>query len=277
MLLAAGADPDIAATRHDLTPLHRASERGDGVSVRALLAAGADPNARDAAYGLTPFLASIVKSAHNAAMLVFMDPPRVEIPSARRSGGGGGRLRVDLRARDNAGNTALMIAMRRTSPPELTRAFRIALLRTGADPDASNRKGCSALMYASVAKAPAEVSALLAAGADPNKASSPPHSTTAILCALMRRRDDVQGTRQILRALLDAGADPNVVDSDGRTPLMYAVHGGDLEMVSLLIDANADIGRVANDGAESAQKIAVENGFVDISRALVSVVGGRLE
>ena len=43
---------------------------------------------------------------------------------------------------------------------------------------------------------------------------------------------------------LDAGVDPNLKSSKGATPLFYAVYGGHLEIVELLITRGADVNAV---------------------------------
>jgi ankyrin repeat protein len=47
---------------------------------------------------------------------------------------------------------------------------------------------------------------------------------------------------------LDAGVDPNLKSSKGATPLFYAVYGGYLEIVELLIARGADVNAVNLNG-----------------------------
>src|SRR5690606_35786427 len=47
------------------------------------------------------------------------------------------------------------------------------------------------------------------------------------------------GDRAAVRALLGNGADPNAAAPDGSTPVHWAVHRDDLEMLDVLLDAGA--------------------------------------
>lgn len=43
------------------------------------------------------------------------------------------------------------------------------------------------------------------------------------------------------KLLVDGGGNPDSVDSNGQTPLYYAVRGGKIETVRFLIDCGIDI------------------------------------
>jgi ankyrin repeat protein len=71
LLLAAGGDPNVAAT-DGRTPLHEAASFGNVEAARALIRAGADPNAPDGA-GLRPL--DVARRYHDAVEvrdLVFL-------------------------------------------------------------------------------------------------------------------------------------------------------------------------------------------------------------
>ena len=49
------------------------------------------------------------------------------------------------------------------------------------------------------------------------------------------------GDKEIVKLLLDAGANPDYEDSFGSTALRWAAHDGNEEILKMLIDANADV------------------------------------
>lgn len=77
------------------------------------------------------------------------------------------------------------------------------------------------------------IQALLAAGADPNAATS--EGDTALHIAARRKAP------KVVHALLAGGADPSRVDEDGETPLVQACYFGPLESVKALVEAGVDL------------------------------------
>ena len=89
------------------------------------------------------------------------------------------------------------------------------LLRSGANPSASNRYGVTPLSLAAVNGNPALVEVLLKAGADA-KANLPGGQTLLMTAART-------GNPDVVRILLDHGGDPNARElSNGETALMWA-------------------------------------------------------
>ncbi len=76
---------------------------------------------------------------------------------------------------------------------------------------------------------------MLDAGGDPNLRQRCAGKSTALIEAIIRRRDEV------VSALLDAGADPNVPDEFGRTAMHYAAMFDRSDLVKSLAIAGADI------------------------------------
>jgi ankyrin repeat protein len=77
------------------------------------------------------------------------------------------------------------------------------------------------------------VSALLAAGADPNQSGGYFHAPPIYHAV-------INGHARVLEKLLASGADPNRKDKRGLAPLVKAADRDDLEIVKLLLDAGAD-------------------------------------
>ena len=50
-----------------------------------------------------------------------------------------------------------------------------------------------------------------------------------------------EGHSQVCKLLVDGGGNPDSIDSNGQTPLYYAVRGGKIETVRFLIDCGIDI------------------------------------
>lgn len=68
--------------------------------------------------------------------------------------------------------------------------------------------------------------------------------------------------------LLEAGADANRPNDKGGTPLMYAVLGGDPQIVRLLLDHDVNLNAKAENGW-SAVMIAAAKGYVEVLEMLL--------
>lgn len=105
-----------------------------------------------------------------------------------------------------------------------------ALLDAGADPNARNEAGATALMWA--ADDLAKTRLLVERGADVHAKSL--DGRTPLMMAAARA-----GSSDVLRVLLDNGADPNV-DLGGLTALGEAAYAADLDAMRLLVGRGAD-------------------------------------
>jgi ankyrin repeat protein len=163
------------------------------------------------------------------------------------------------------------------------------LLNHGADPNtafASEDGPLSCLYAASGLLGNVEMTRLLLeAGADPDDGESLYHATEqpdlACLRLLLEHGANVTGSNAIkhildqespegLRLLLDAGGDPNETNPEGDTALHWAVRRGRSSgIVTMLIEAGADIDAVRNDG-RTAYALAVVSGQTAVARLLAA-------
>ncbi|MCC2669319.1 MAG: ankyrin repeat and box protein 3-like [Armatimonadetes bacterium] len=127
------------------------------------------------------------------------------------------------------------------------------LLDHGADPNLANRSGGTSLMSAASFSHVETVRLLLERGADPNAAGFRGETV------LLRVRCD-QGCerpladeriRQVVYALVCAGANVNQADDRGRTPLMHFVRLGLPDVVELLLEQGADASARDREGSTS--------------------------
>ena len=135
---------------------------------------------------------------------------------------------AELDARDRLGHTALQTAVWKGEAG----VFEI-LLAAGASPGQSG--GWTVFHYAEMGEKHECVAALAAAGLDPNGRDR--DGRTALLLASWRGRD------AMIQALLAARADPDLADADGLAPLHAAARiSGELgeDCVALLLEAGAD-------------------------------------
>jgi ankyrin repeat protein len=148
---------------------------------------------------------------------------------------------VDVNAKGNDdGATALIVA----SLNSRTDAVR-ALLRKGANVNAKDNFGRTALFWGASFGPLDVVRALLDRGADVNARSNPKSNDfdTALAAASFGGRLD------IVRALLDKGTDVNAkCNPNGGTALMMASEQSHLDVVQALLENGADVNAKGNDG-----------------------------
>lgn len=136
---------------------------------------------------------------------------------------------ADVNARQPDGATALHWAVHRDDLDTVRQ-----LLAAGGDAGAANDYGATPVWLAATNGNAAAVAALLDAGADPNAALE---SGETVLMAAART-----GAPAAIAALLDAGADIEAAQtSRGQTALMWAVAENRLEATRLLLDRGADV------------------------------------
>jgi ankyrin repeat protein len=136
---------------------------------------------------------------------------------------------ADVNAPQNDGATALHWAAFKSDVEMAS-----ALLRAGANPRAASREGVTPLWLASINGDAPMIRALVAAGADPNEAL--PLGRRPLMVAA--RTGDVEA----MRALLDGGADPNAQETlRGTTAMMWAADEGHEAAIRLLIERGADV------------------------------------
>jgi len=181
-----------------------------------------------------------------------------------------------VRAANRYGITPLALAATNGSAPMID-----ILLKSGADPNATSGEGETVLMAAARAGQPGALKLLLAAGANPN-ATERQFGETALMWAAARDNGDA------VRVLVAAGAKPDAISSiielpkakvdfsfavatalprGGMTALMYAAREGQLNGVTALADAGANLNLVDPENS-TAMVIAIINGHYEVAARL---------
>jgi len=173
------------------TPLHRAAENGQLQEIQLLLRKGADIEAKPES-GSTPLLTATAYKQSAAALLLVSSNAQVNVT-------------------DKLGNTVVTFAA--NGLRELIPVF----VQKGADPNARNREGETALMLALQQGDYLTCEQLLREKADPNLVDGEGRSATHLAVL----KPDIR----ILELLLDSGADPDMKDNRQLTALDYAVGG----------------------------------------------------
>ncbi len=154
---------------------------------------------------------------------------------------------ADVDARQGDGSTALHWASYRDN-----REVAALLIRAGTDVDAANDLGVTALWAACENGSPAMVETLLEAGADPNRAL--PFGETLLMTAARTGNADVVGR------LLAAGADVDAATGEGaygaQTALMWAVAQGHSAVVEVLLAHGADVHARSSTFTETVKTIS---------------------
>ena len=130
-------------------------------------------------------------------------------------------------ATDQAGNTPLIRAAWSGDTEKVE-----ALFKTGADANASNREGTTALMASTWGKTG-------------------------------------KGDVGIAKALIAKGANVNAANVYGRTALMEVAGNGNAEFTSILLGADADVNVQTRDGGTALHEAAI-NGHIEIVRMLLT-------
>ena len=184
------------------------------------------------ALAVPPAAAPAAVSAGQAAARTPPDGPRVADVAQRRDLEAVRALlakgaEVDAPQADGA--TAIAWAAHRDDAP-----MADLLLRAGADPDATNELGVTPLMLAAENGSAPMVERLLQAGADPNLAR--PAGGTALMMAAR------SGSVAVVRRLIAAGADVDAAAAGGQTALMWAAAEAHPRVVTVLAEVGADVG-----------------------------------
>jgi len=129
-----------------------------------------------------------------------------------------------------------------------------SLLTKGANVNATDAEGYTAIIYASAYGYVEIMKKLIAKGADVSKLRNDVNP----VFAAVNNNNTVA-----LDLLIAAGADINCIDINGYTPLMFAAQEGYIESVEYLISKGAKIDAENNDG-HTALSIATQNNFNDI-------------
>ena len=138
-----------------------------------------------------------------------------------------------------------------------------ALLKQGADVNAAQGDGMTALHWAATNGDAALAQMLLAAGAN-IRATTRLGGITALHMASQG------GHAQVVAALIAAGADRNSTTSTGATPLMLAARSGDTETVTRLVETGADINAREKGFGQTALMVAAGLDRAGVVRVLLA-------
>jgi len=176
--------------------------------------------------------------------------------------------------------SALLVAVQGlpgTGPATENIPLTKALLDRGADVNARDEQGTTALMSAAMYGYPATVQLLLERGATINLADDESYvlvgGSFGTAKAPLGRRTALQyasefGNVQIMRMLLKQGADTNVRNGYGQSLVMEAVASGTTTQLRLLLTSGADVNATDKDG-DTALMYAVNSGYLDTISLLV--------
>lgn len=138
-----------------------------------------------------------------------------------------------------------------------------ALLKSGADVNAAQGDGMTALHWAATNGDAPLVQMLLSAGANV-RATTRLGGITALHMASQG------GHSEVVAALIAAGANPNLATSTGATALMLAARSGSTDTVTRLVETGADINAKEKGFGQTALMIAAGLDRADVVKLLLS-------
>jgi ankyrin repeat protein len=137
----------------------------------------------------------------------------------------------------------------------------VTLIQQGADVNAPQADGATALHWAAHWDDGAMADDLLRAGADPNAAND--YGVTPLTLA------STNGSALMIARLLTAGARPDTMLPSGETALMTAARVGRPDAVRLLLAADAPVGAKEQLKGQTALMWAVSEGHAEVARLLI--------
>ena len=146
------------------------------------------------------------------------------------------------------------------------------LLKSGADVNAQQGDGATALQWAAYRGDAELAERLLKAGAKPGLANH--NGATPLWLAATR------GDAAVIQALLKGGADANEQLPLGRRPLMLAARSGNVDAVHALLEHGADVNASETERGTTALMQAADQGHADVLKELIRARrqrGGRVE
>jgi ankyrin repeat protein/beta-lactamase regulating signal transducer with metallopeptidase domain len=253
-----------AATEHAekrYASLYEAAKAGDLAEVKRLIAKAADLNAFDKEDGLTP-LGVAANRGHTEIVKILLDSgAKVDIAAS----GGYSPIRYAVLNYDKetiraliSGGADVNIAPDNSDTPLLTAIWGDqtdivkALLDAGANAELKDDNGMSSLQHALDIGMP-DIVKLLA-----NTDDRVPDLHRAAL----------KGDLSKLKELLGAGADINDKDAFGRTPIEYALAGGQIDVAKFLLDQGVDINLKLRRN-RSLLHLAARAGLLEIVQILI--------
>ncbi|HEV7858414.1 MAG TPA: ankyrin repeat domain-containing protein [Pyrinomonadaceae bacterium] len=256
---------------NSISELLAASSSGDMGTVQALVESGADVNATDL-FGNTPLIYAAAGGHLHLVRWLVMNSVRV---NAKNQIG-----MTALQRAETQGHTEVVMLLKKYGAEDEAQGVAYgagaaagtldllqaasdgnlegvrACLATGADVNAKNAEGWTALMIATLKGYREMVQTLLKQDRVQVNARSH-HGWTALCYAVS------MGDSETIRILLAAGAEVNAPDHDGWTALMQAAGEGNLECVEILLAGGAEAG-AKNKIGETASTIAAHKGFTKI-------------
>jgi ankyrin repeat protein len=136
------------------------------------------------------------------------------------------------------------------------------LLKSGADVNAQQGDGATALQWAAYRGDAGLAELLLKAGAKPGLANH--NGATPLWLAANR------GDAAVIQVLLKGGADANEALPLGRRPLMLAARSGNVEAVRALLAGGADVNASESQRGTTALMQAADQGHAEVLQALIA-------
>ena len=271
-LLREGADPNAAwDDYYGATPLMLAAETDAGEVASLLLEHGANPDAQDANgdtalnwaayYGWREFAGELLAVGADPALAGHGNAFEIALRRGHRG------LVQDLAEHMGLSIDPATPAARLDAAVMADDAQALVeLIAAGIPADATDIIGQTALMIAARDVRPRSVTALLAAGADPNHVSA-----AEGLALTPLHMAAIGGDQTILAALIAAGAQVGRPDRLGNTPLMWAFMEQQTATMEVLLAAGADAKRTNQEG-DSVASLAERYGLVEVE-ALINAGG----
>ncbi len=138
-----------------------------------------------------------------------------------------------------------------------------AWLKQGADPNAAQNDGMTALHWAALNGDLTAARMLLIAGADPNATVRIGEYTPLDIAA-------TDGRAPLVAALITGGANPKLTDAHGTTSLMLAAASGDVATITELLNAGVNVNATEHVRNETALMFAAANGRTAAVKTLLA-------